>query len=168
MRPISRGQPAEPTASRASDSIDLSIRTLAAGDETAWRVLWDQYLAFYETTLEPEVTDFLWHALASSRPPYIGLAATIGDDIAGFAHVITHPVTFSACEAAYLEDLFVAPDYRRRGVASALIEHLLAIADLRRLSRVYWNTRADNLTARRLYDSFIPADDAVRYRICLS
>jgi hypothetical protein len=28
---------------------------------------------------------------------------------------------------------------------------------------LYWHTRGNNATARRLYDTFIPADDFVRY-----
>jgi hypothetical protein len=32
-------------------------------------------------------------------------------------------------------------------------------------SRLYWHTRAENAAARRLYDSFVEADDFVRYRL---
>lgn len=141
------------------------VRRLAADDEACWRQLWSAYAEFYGTLVGPEVGDHLWRRLVSGCQPYLGLAATLSGELVGFAHVIAHPVTFSIREAAYLEDLFVAPAHRRRGVASALIKRLIELAETEGWSRLYWHTAADNFTARRLYDGFIPADEAVRYRI---
>jgi GNAT superfamily N-acetyltransferase len=70
--------------------------------------------------------------------------------------------TYSSFEAAptlYLEDVFVQPDFRGRGVGSALLRHCIQIAYDRRCARMEWscldwNTRAqaayEKLGARRL------------------
>ena len=145
----------------------MNIRFLRAADEADWRRLWDSYNAFYGQVIAPEVTDHLWRCIRSESHHQLGLVATIGDRLAGFAHVIAHPVTWAIGKAGYLEDLFVAPDCRQQGIAHALIEEVLEIGRRDGWSRVYWHTLADNFTARRVYDSFTPPDDVVRYRLFL-
>ncbi len=83
----------------------------------------------------------------------------------GFANYVVHPFTWGEEDVCYLEDLFVAPDVRGRGAGRALIEHLIERAVAEGWSRLYWLTRAENETARRLYDRFCPADGFVRYTV---
>lgn len=155
------GQAARETPGR------IRIRNLEAADEDRWKNLWSGYLGFYSAMIEPAVTDHLWRCMLSGGKSHLGLAATEDGELVGFAHVIVHPQTFSITDAAYLEDLFVAPGHRKRGVGSALISHLLVLAGQHGWSRVYWHTKADNFTARRLYDQFVGADDMVRYLVKL-
>jgi GNAT superfamily N-acetyltransferase len=93
--------------------------------------------------------------------------AVEGDHVVGFAIYVLHPFTWSERQICYLEDLFVAPETRGRGTGRLLIEHLIDLAATEGWGRVYWMTRADNETARRLYDRFAPADGFIRYTICL-
>ncbi|MFP3617112.1 GNAT family N-acetyltransferase, partial [Paraburkholderia sp. SIMBA_050] len=53
-----------------------------------------------------------------------------------------------------------------RGVGRRLIEDLVALGRARGWSRLYWHTRRDN-PARKLYDTFVQADDFVRYQLAL-
>jgi len=85
----------------------------------------------------------------------------------GFANFVLHPFTWSELPACLLEDLYVAPAARGRGIGRLLIEHLVERARSEGWARVYWHTRAGNTTARRLYDRFCPADGFVRYTIAL-
>jgi ribosomal protein S18 acetylase RimI-like enzyme len=85
----------------------------------------------------------------------------------GFANYVLHPFTWSERPTCYLEDLYVSPEARGRGVGKQLIEHLVVRGRTEGWARVYWHTREDNATARRLYDSFGPADGFVRYTIAL-
>ena len=43
----------------------------------------------------------------------------------------------------------------------------MALARAKGWHRLYWHTDATNTTARKLYDSFIPTDGNVRYRLTL-
>jgi ribosomal protein S18 acetylase RimI-like enzyme len=52
---------------------------------------------------------------------------------------------------------------RGGGVGRMLLQDLVALARQHGWPTVYWHTRGNNATARRLYDTFIPADDFVRY-----
>jgi hypothetical protein len=44
-----------------------------------------------------------------------------------------------------------------------LLQDLVVLARQNGWPKLYWHTRANNVTARRLYDSFTRADDFVRY-----
>lgn len=141
----------------------LTIRPLAAGDETAWRRLWSGYLDFYRTTLPAETTDAVFKRL-SAGAPHFAFVAVSGGAIVGFVHALPHPSTWSLDGYCYLEDLYVDPTVRGTGAGRALIEAVYAEADARGLSRVYWNTENGNETARQLYDRLAKLSDFVQYR----
>lgn len=146
----------------------MIVRGLVAADHDSWRILWDGYCAFYETDLPRVVTDRTWAATIDSDQPVVGRAAcTDGGEMIGFSLSIIHPSTWQTAPSCYLEDLFVDPTHRGSGAGRALIDDLLTIANERRWGRLYWHTKANNTTARRLYDRYVPADEFVRYRLNL-
>ena len=63
-----------------------------------------------------------------------------------------------------LEDLFVDPCERGKGIGRALIEAVYAHADARGCSRTYWMTQETNATARALYDKVAAKSAFVQYR----
>ena len=83
--------------------------------------------------------------------------------IVGFANTVIHLNTWSTQPVAYLEDLFVAAEGRRKGVARALIDALAARGRSEGWHRLYWMTKRDNVRARALYDIYAPVTDFVRY-----
>lgn len=147
----------------------MDMRDPVPGDETAWRVLWDGYCAFYEVAIDQSVTATLWNRLLTPGSGVFARLATSRDSgaVLGFAHVVVHPGTWSTAPNAYLEDLFVAPEARGRGAGDALITDLVTMGRSRGWNRLYWHTREGNATARRLYDRHASADDFVRYVIPL-
>jgi GNAT superfamily N-acetyltransferase len=141
-----------------------SLRDPRPADETAWRELWAGYNAFYETTVPEPVTARTWQRLLDPASPIFGRLAAVNDDIAGFCNCVLHEGTWVVAPICYLEDLFVAPRFRGRGVGRMLIADLVDRAKASGWSRLYWHTRQNN-PARRLYDEFTQADDFVRYRL---
>jgi GNAT superfamily N-acetyltransferase len=91
----------------------------------------------------------------------------MGRELAGFTISILHEGSWTTRPCCYLEDLFVDPSFRGRGIARALIEDLVQRCPTQGWSRLYWHTRNSNREARRLYDKFVRADDFVRYRMIL-
>ena len=51
-----------------------------------------------------------------------------------------------------MQDLYVVPDARRRGLGRALIQAVQTSAEHEGWQFVYWLTARDNHAARRLYD----------------
>jgi GNAT superfamily N-acetyltransferase len=143
-----------------------TIRDPAPADESAWRRLWSGYNAFYQATIPEQVTARTWQRLLDPASPLFGRLLVAEDAVAGFGICVLHDSSWTAAPVCYLEDLFVAPEYRRRGFGRLLIEDALTRARANGWPRLYWHTRASN-PARGLYDRFADADDFVRYRLRL-
>ena len=143
--------------------MSLVIRPLRTADETAWRRLWADYLAFYEADLSAETTNELFKRLLKGEPHFAFVAEKDGD-VVGFVHALPHASTWSLAGYCYLEDLYVDECARGAGAGRALIEAVYAEADRRGLVRTYWNTDGDNTPARHLYDRLASLSDFVQYR----
>jgi GNAT superfamily N-acetyltransferase len=146
----------------------LLIRDPKPGDEAAWRRLWAGYVAFYKTEVSEAVTAATWQRLFMSGSRMVGRIAEWEGAVSGFTISIVHPRSWALAPICYLEDLFVDPELRGRGLGRALIEDLVALGRERGWSGLYWHTQQGNETARRLYDRFTKADDFVRYRIYIA
>jgi GNAT superfamily N-acetyltransferase len=143
------------------------IRDATPGDREAFLGLWQGYLDYYGVDLPPEVTAATWARLMDPASPVKARLAEAGGKVQGFAIHLHHPSTWVLTEDCYLEDLFVAPDARGRGLGRALIDDLIALARMKGWGRVYWHTRIDNEKARALYDQYAGWDDHIRYRLRL-
>ena len=140
-----------------SGAAGMIIRAAGPSDEAAWRGLWQGFLDYYEVTLAPDITDFTWTRLMDPTNPLKARLACDGPAVLGFAIHQHHPSTWVLGDDCYLEDLFVSPDARGRGVGRALIEDLATYARSKGWKRLYWNTDA----------SITPDDGHVRYRLAL-
>ena len=85
----------------------------------------------------------------------------------GFALFFHNFSTFLGRRGLYLEDLFVLPAYRGRGVGRRLLSHLARIAIERRCGRMEWWVLDWNESAIRFYKSIgaRPMDDWTVYRV---
>jgi GNAT superfamily N-acetyltransferase len=70
----------------------------------------------------------------------------------GFALFFTNFSTFLGLPGIYLEDLFVRPAHRGRGVGRALFEHLARLARERGCGRLEWAVLDWNETAIGFYE----------------
>ncbi len=146
---------------------DVTIRSIESRDEAVWRELWDGYLEFYQTTLPQSVTDATWTRIVGPDPTFQAIVAVRDGAVVGFATIVLHDFTWSDRPAGLLHDLFVRPGDRGGGIGRALIDAVIAQGRAEGWNRVYWMTKEDNATARRLYDTYAPADGFVRYRFAL-
>ena len=67
-------------------------------------------------------------------------------------HYIYHNDNWKFEDVTYLQDLYINPGYRGRGVGRKLIEAVYKAADDNNSPSVYWQTEESNKTARVLYD----------------
>ncbi|OZA10589.1 MAG: GNAT family N-acetyltransferase [Rhodobacterales bacterium 17-64-5] len=145
----------------------MEIRDATPADETAFRALWGQYLAFYKVTLAPAVTDATWARLIDPASPVKARLACVEGQVQGFAVHMHNPSTWVLTEDCYLEDLFVSPDARGHGLGRALIDDLITLARAKGWARLYWHTNEANTRARALYDQYVQSDGHIRYRLPL-
>lgn len=147
--------------------ISIAIRDAQPEDKPAFMRLWRAYLDFYEADVSEEVSEATWRRVLDPQSTIFARLACVSDSVIGFAACTVHENTWNVAPVCYLEDLFVDADRRGRGVGRALLRDLIARGEQHGWARLYWHTRSDNARARRLYDSFVSADDFVRYRIVL-
>ena len=111
--------------------------------------------------------ELLRESLFGERPVVEVVLAVEGATTAGFALWFRSYSTFLAQPGIYLEDLFVYPAYRGRGLGRRLLAHLAAIAVERGYGRVEWSVLDWNEDAMKFYRSLgaVPIDAWTRYRL---
>jgi len=92
-------------------------------------------------------------SLFGEQPQAEVLIAEVGDDAAGFALFFHNYSTFLGRRGLYLEDLFVFPAHRGRGVGRALMGRLAQVAIERNCGRFEWWVLDWNEPAIRFYES---------------
>ena len=146
--------------------MSITVRRLEAKDKAAWAPLFKGYIAFYKATVADDVLELTWQRLMEGAGDFhIGFVAVDAQDRPiGIAHVLFHRSTWSATHYCYLEDLFVQPDLRAKGIGRALIDAVYREADARNCTRTYWMTQDFNYRARGLYDQMATKSPFVQYR----
>ena len=139
----------------------MDVRPLVAADREDWEHLARGYKAFYESVLPDAAYERTWQRLLQ-RDGIHGLGAWLDGRLVGITHFLFHTGIWSP-RACYLEDLFVAPAARGRGVARALIEAVAAEAREAGTRRLYWLTHETNATARALYDQVAKRSGFLEY-----
>jgi GNAT superfamily N-acetyltransferase len=106
-------------------------------------------------------------ALFGDWPVAEVVLAYVGADLAGFALFFHNFSTFLGRRGLYLEDLFVVPAFRNRGVGRRLLSHLARVAIERKCGRMEWSVLDWNESAIRFYRSIgaVPMDDWSVYRL---
>ena len=137
------------------------IAALTAADHSRWLELARGYKAFYKTSVTDQEYERAWGRLLVHDRVW-GLGAHLDGDLVGITHYLFHTGTWNN-EVCYLQDLFVDPKVRGRGVARALIEAVAVAARKRGADRLYWLTQSSNATARALYDKVAKHNDFIRY-----
>ena len=110
-------------------------------------------LAEYEQ-LTHEVTateDDLRQSLFGPRPAGEVVLAYAGDAPIGFALFFHNFSTFLGRHGLYLEDLFVVPEWRGKGVGKQLLAHVASIAESRKCGRMEWAVLDWNESAIAFY-----------------
>jgi GNAT superfamily N-acetyltransferase len=105
--------------------------------------------------LEEEVTmteELLARNLFGPRPYAETLIAEDGAAPVGFALFFHNFSTFLAKPGIYLEDLFVVPEHRGRGIGRALLQRLAQIAVERDCGRLEWAVLDWNREAIGFYE----------------
>jgi len=146
----------------------LTIRPAVAADavdiHTLIRELADYEKLTHEVTGTPED---LARDLFGERPFADVLIAHVGGELAGFALSFHNYSTFLCRPGIYLEDLFVRPRFRRRGIGRALLATLAERAVALGCGRLEWAVLDWNAPSIEFYRRLgaRPLDDWTTFRL---
>jgi GNAT superfamily N-acetyltransferase len=109
----------------------------------------------------------LRQSLFGGRPAAEAVVARVGGEPAGFALYFHNFSTFLGRHGLYLEDLFVRPEFRGRGVGKSLLAYLARLALARGCGRFEWAVLDWNRRAQEFYESLgaQARTDWIGYRI---
>jgi GNAT superfamily N-acetyltransferase len=140
------------------------IRRARPGDETELTTMIHELAAFERSANE---CTKLRTALFGPQPTaYAHVAEVDGQFAAGAVWYLSFS-TWDGVSGIYLEDLFVRPAFRRRGLARDLLKTLAAECVAAGHTRLTWAVLDWNIDAIGLYDSVggKPLSDWISYRI---
>ena len=90
--------------------------------------------------------------LFGERPAAEVVLAYVDGNVTGFALFFHNFSTFLGRPGLYLEDLFVVPEWRGRGIGRRLLRHLAQLAVERGCWRMEWTVLDWNESALRFYE----------------
>lgn len=138
-------------------SLDVSVRTATLQDRAPLEALWltfleeqaalDDSLTIADDAIERWHNDFSGWVERDRRHIVV---AEAGGTLAGFAAAVrwSPPPIFAYAREAYLEDFFVAPAYRRRGIGTTLYQAVREWAASWGAERIRLSVLAENASAR--------------------
>jgi GNAT superfamily N-acetyltransferase len=146
--------------------MQITLRPAVASD-CALVLSFIRDLASYEQLMtEFQATEEKLQAtLFSEKPPAECLLAFVDGAPAAFAVFYTNYSTFVAKPGIYVEDLFVKPAFRKRGIGRAILAHVGALANERGCGRVEWTVLDWNEPAIDFYAS-LGAAPMADWRLC--
>ena len=126
-------------------------------------------LAEYERLSADVIADesMLRESLFGAKPAAEVVLAYWANEPVGFAVYFQSFSTFIGRPGIYLEDLFVLPGFRGKGIGKALLRHLARIAKTRNCARLEWAVLDWNQPAIKFYRSLgaIPLQDWTVFRL---
>lgn len=150
----------------------IDIQHAEPRHRAGWERLWRQnIIQFGAPDMTDDVIDGLWQRILDPDHPMQAWLVLDDDQddadqsVIGLAHLIIHPHTFTLRDVAYLEDFWVSPDHRSRGIGGLMMDALQKQARQNNWLRLYWLTASNNHGAQRLYDRLAKRVDSVLYKI---
>ncbi len=128
------------------------IRPLKFDDFASWLPLWDGNNMGQRNKA---VTTETWSRICDPNNTQVnGLCAEKNGELLGIVHYILHPTTGQINPVCYMQDVFVAPTHRRKGIGKRMVEEVTKIAAKEKWARMYWLTSPDNKEAKAMYENF--------------
>ena len=128
------------------------IREIRLADKDVWEALYRGYGDFYKVEMNEKILKTVWEWIHDNNHDVSGLAYEQDNQIVGIAHYRKMPSPLRGKYIGFLDDLFVDPNHRRKGIGKKMIEELNVISRRNNQNLVRWITRDDNTKAKSLYE----------------
>ena len=153
-------------ATRSEAKADFSVRAAELRDVAPMVQMIRELAEFEQLEHLVQVTpEKLRPHLFGERPVAEAMVAEVDGKAIAFALYFTNFSTFLAQPGLYLEDLYVQPAHRAKGVGEALLTRLAALAAERGCGRFEWSVLEWNANAIRFYER-MGATVMPDWRIC--
>ena len=146
--------------------MSLAIRAARPSDCATILALLRELADYQRLEMDVEVTPpTIESALFASHPNVFCDIAEWNGEAAGFAVWFLHYATFRGRYGLHLEDLFVRPAWRRRGIGKALMHRLAQRCVADGLVRFEWAVMESNTASLEFYRS-VGAEVLEQWKLC--
>ena len=128
----------------------MTIRQASIQDMDQLAILFAEYRVFYQQSFDPEAAKQFLQERMINQESMIFIAIDDGK-YAGFTQLYPSFSSVGMKKIWILNDLFVAPGFRQKGIAQALINHVLRYSKETGRKKVILSTAYDNFNAQKLY-----------------
>jgi len=128
------------------------IREIKPTDKEEWENLYKGYAKFYKVEMNKTILKTVWNWIHDKNHEVEGIVYEINNKIVGLAHYRKMPRPLRGQEIGFLDDLYVDPDYRRKGIGEKFLNYLKELSKSRGWNLIRWLTHDDNIKAKSLYD----------------
>lgn len=129
----------------------MNIRQATISDSDQLSILFAQYRVFYKQPFAPgEAKQFLEERF-STEESIIFIAVENGESV-GFTQLYPSFSSVGLKKIWILNDLFVFTDHRQKGIAQALINHVIEYSKTTGRNKVVLSTAYYNVNAQKLYE----------------
>ena len=128
------------------------IRNIKLSDKEEWQQLYYGYAEFYKVEMTQNILNTVWNWLTDENHELNALICEFEKKIVAFAHYRTMPSPLRGKNIGFLDDLFVASEFRGLKIGEQIISTLNTISKDKGWGLVRWITRSDNLRAKSLYN----------------
>ena len=129
----------------------LTIRLAAEADRESWERLWRGWQQHMAGTVPDDITERCWQTMMLPDSGLWAVLAFAEHQPLGFANVSRTPFAWTAEPVVFLQDLYVDPQARGRGIGSALLQGVYAHADAIGAPQVFWMVDEDDPELQAFY-----------------
>lgn len=145
--------------------MDILIEKPVEKDFDSWAELYRQYADFYSMSLQDHTLKNVWSWIHDENQEFYCLIARDQGKIVGLAHFRSMLSPLRGAKVGFLDDLFVAPDHRGKGIVDSLFEGLQQRAKAEAWPFVRWITADDNYRAQGFYKKVSDQTKWVTYQM---
>ncbi len=146
----------------------VNVVVPGADDEQQWRDLYRGYADFYQVEMNDQIMDNVWDWIHDDNNPfYCIVAKDKNETLLGFMHFRAMPSPLRGATVGFLDDLFVLPEARGKGVVTALYDDLKKQGKEKGWPLIRWITADNNYRARSVYDKLSDKTHWVTYQLDL-
>ena len=144
----------------------IVVSELCLQDRPEWEALYYAYAEFYKVPMDQDILDTVWLWIFDQDNAFYALVAK--DDTGcclGLMHYRAMPSPLRGKLVGFLDDLFIKPEYRGKGVVDALYQALNNDAADKGWPFMRWITAENNYRGRSVYDKLSDKTQWVTYQM---
>tara|TARA_B100000780_G_scaffold167698_1_gene117450 strand:- start:1774 stop:2223 length:450 start_codon:yes stop_codon:yes gene_type:complete len=144
----------------------IVVSELCLQDRSEWEALYYAYAEFYKVPMDQNILDTVWLWIFDQDNAFYARVAK--DDTGrclGLMHYRAMPSPLRGKLVGFLDDLFIKPEYRGKGVVDALYQALNSDAADKGWPFIRWITAENNYRGRGVYDKLSDKTQWVTYQM---